>query len=79
MMTHHLLSACDLVVGRPAKRRKRRATLAGALREVNKVGAAVKAATIAPDGSVTLTFGEPDVADAPGNELDKWMAKRNAH
>jgi hypothetical protein len=71
MMTHHLLSACDLVVGRPAKRRKRRATLAGALAQATKAGAAVKAATIAPDGSVTLAFGQPGASDL--NEWDQEL------
>jgi hypothetical protein len=71
MMAHHLLSACDLVVGRPAKRRKRRASLAGALAQARKAGEPVRAATIAPDGSITIVLGQPGASDF--NEWDQEL------
>jgi hypothetical protein len=79
MMTHHLLSAVDLVVGAKPRWRSRKPSLAHALKEAEKAGRPVKVATITPDGSVSINFGAPDAPDASGNELDKWMAKRNAH
>lgn len=56
--------------------RQRKPTLASALREAKKVGASIAGATLAADGSVSLTFGE--AAKTNGNELDEWMAKHHA-
>jgi hypothetical protein len=50
-------------------------TLARALTQAKKAGLDVAGATVAPDGSVALAFGE---IKTPGNELDKWIAK-HAH
>jgi hypothetical protein len=54
--------------------RRRKPTLAAALKQADKAGKAVAGATLAADGSVTLTFGAPATA-GQGNELDAWMAK----
>jgi hypothetical protein len=68
------LRAADLIVGEeaqplPKKRRKpRRPSIAGALAQARKVGATVKAATIAVDGSVTVMFGPPE----PIADLNPW-------
>jgi hypothetical protein len=60
----------------PRKRRKRRPSLTRELSAARKADANVVGATIAADGSVSLTFGEP--AKTPSNELDEWIAK-HAH
>ena len=60
---------------RERKRRKRKPTLARALREAAKAGVNVAGATI-EDGKVSLTFGEAQPEQT--NDLDKWM-KRHAH
>jgi hypothetical protein len=71
------LQAADLIVGEeaqplPKKRRKpRRPTLAGALTQASKAGVAVKAATIAPDGSITIVPGQPGASDF--NEWDQEL------
>jgi hypothetical protein len=59
------------------KRRARRPTLAGALKQASKAGAKVRGATVAADGRVSLQFGEPQTEQM--NDLDKWMAKRYAN
>jgi hypothetical protein len=41
------------------KRRERKPTLAAALKQASKAGVDVKGATLAADGSVSLTFGKP--------------------
>jgi hypothetical protein len=57
----------------PRKRRLRKLTLARALGEAKKAGTNVAGATLAPDGSVSLMFGEP--AKRNGSDaLDQWMA-----
>jgi hypothetical protein len=63
---------------KPARRRReRRPTLAGALKQASKAGAKVRGATMAADGSVSLQFGEPQTEQT--NDLDKWMAKHHAN
>ena len=59
------------------KRRERKPTLAGALKQASKAGAKVRGATVAADGSVSLQFGEPQTEQT--NDLDKWMAKHHAN
>jgi hypothetical protein len=59
------------------KRRERKPTLAGALKQAGKAGAKVRGATVAADGSVSLQFGESQTDQT--NDLDKWMAKRYAN
>ena len=59
---------------RMPRRRRRKTTLASALKEARKAGAAVSAATI-EDGKVTLTFGEPTTSEKRGNDLDEWIVK----
>jgi hypothetical protein len=66
------VEGCDGLSTKPVRRRK--PTLAAALKQADKAGKAVAGATLAADGSVTLTFGAPATADQ-GNELDAWMAK----
>jgi imidazolonepropionase-like amidohydrolase len=60
----------------PKPKRKRKPTLARALRDAAKAGVNVAGATI-EDGRVSLTFGEAQAEQA--NDLDKWMAKRHAN
>jgi hypothetical protein len=59
------------------KRRERKPSLAGALKQASKAGAKVRGATMAADGSVSLQFGEPQTEQT--NDLDKWMAKHHAN
>jgi hypothetical protein len=59
------------------KRRERKPTLAGALKQAGKAGAKVRGATVEADGSVSLQFGESQTDQT--NDLDKWMAKRYAN
>ena len=67
------LHAADLIVGqKPAKRRRpRRPTIAGVLAQTSKAGVAVMAATIAPDGSITIVPGQPGASDF--NEWDQEL------
>ena len=67
---HYVLPG-DIDCGQRKKktRRARRPTLASALRQARKVGASVSGATISADGSVTITFGQPTVAESE-NEWD---------
>jgi hypothetical protein len=55
----------------------RKPSLIRAVKQARKLNKTVSGATMATDGSVTLTFGEP--APAQQNVLDNWLAKRNAH
>jgi hypothetical protein len=55
-------------------RRRRRLTVARAIREVQKAGASIARVEIEPDGRITLTFGERTTPKS-NNELDDWMAK----
>ena len=48
----------------PRKRRERKPTLAGALKQASKAGAKVRGATMAADGSVSLQFGEAEPSEA---------------
>jgi hypothetical protein len=60
----------------PTRRRKRRGlSLARAIRQARKAGVDV---TVAPDGTITLRFGEQTTTSTTANELDQWMAK-HAH
>lgn len=61
----------------PKAPRRRRPTLARALKEANKAGKPVKGAVLGPDGTIELKFGEPGTE--PPNDLDKWIAKRHAN
>jgi hypothetical protein len=70
------LRAADLIVGEeaqplPKKRRKpRRPTIAGALAQVTRAGVAVKAVSIAPDGTITIVPGQPGASEF-NNEWDE--------
>ena len=61
----------------PPRRRRRKPTLGDAIRQAKKEGVNVSAATVTPDGSVSLTFGEAQPKSE--TDLDKWLAKHNAH
>jgi septal ring factor EnvC (AmiA/AmiB activator) len=61
----------ELKTAEPAKR-KRKVSLANAIKQAKKAGEAVAGATIAADGSVALTFGQSDAAKANGNGENPW-------
>jgi len=55
----------------PRKPRKpRKPTLSAALEQADKAGKAVRSATVAPDGAVSLAFGEPEPTEAD----NPWLA-----
>jgi hypothetical protein len=60
------------------RRRKRKVTLAAALKEASKAGKHVVGSVI-EDGKVTLTFGEQEAGDAAADELNKWRKRRAGH
>jgi hypothetical protein len=63
------------------RQRQRKPTLASALKQANKAGAAVSGATLAPDGSVSLTFGEGHRSNGPDDldrELEEFEARHEA-
>jgi hypothetical protein len=51
-------------------RRERKLTLAGALKQASKAGVKVRGATVATDGSVSLTFGE--AVSGNGASANPW-------
>jgi hypothetical protein len=69
-VVHHLIPA-DLVVGVKPARPHKRATLGGALRQAAKAGADVSGATLAADGSVSLTFVSGARVNG-GDEANPW-------
>jgi hypothetical protein len=73
-MTVHHLVALDLVTGekpaKPPKRRMRRPTITSEVAQATKAGIPVKSASKAPDGTVTLTFGQPDAPTK--NDVNEW-------
>jgi hypothetical protein len=58
------------------RRRERRPTLAAALKQASKAGVDVKGATLAADGSVSLTFGE--ARTEPKSETDRELEEFEA-
>jgi hypothetical protein len=68
--------------GKEPTRRQRRPTLKAALEAAQKVGKAVRSATVDPDGKITITFGEP-AAETASDDWDKKLAeeelKRGKH
>jgi len=58
------------------RRRERKPTLAGALKQASKAGAKVSGATVAADGSVSLQFGE--ARTEPKSETDRELAEFEA-
>jgi len=74
--------ADELVVGKSEIRspppRRRKPSLATAKRQADKANLKVTAATFAPDGQLTLQFGDPadEKQQTNKNSLDQWMAKR---
>jgi len=55
----------------PRSRRRRRPTLASTIKQARKLGMQPAAATVRPDGTVTLEFGQrPALHDAASNEWD---------
>jgi len=72
--THHHFVAASLAAGAAnVRRRQRKPTLAGALKQAKKAGVNVSGATI-EDGKVSLTFGEDE--EARVTPLERWRAKR---
>jgi hypothetical protein len=67
----HTQAICD--AWRKGKRRSRRPTLAAALRQASRAGAKVSGATMAPDGSVSLQFGEGNGANETPEDLRKLI------
>lgn len=67
------VGCAELGRGTERKRRARRPTLAAALKQANKAGIDVKGATLAADGSVSLTFGNTvsgnGASDNPWDEV----------
>jgi hypothetical protein len=58
-------------VDRPrAKRRKRKPMLSAALKQADQAGKAVRSATVAPDGTVSIAFGEPEPTETSNPWLD---------
>ena len=81
MSEQHHLQAASLACGEstaPAKPapRKRRVTLASAMKQVSKAGVAVARYEIDPAGGISIITGTND--SEPQNDLDKWIAK-HAH
>jgi hypothetical protein len=58
--------------------RKRKVTLAAALKAAAKVGRNVSGAVI-EDGKIELKFGEPGAGDDAADELSKWRKRRASH
>jgi hypothetical protein len=56
-------------VDRP-KRRKRKPMLSAALKQADQAGKAVRSATVAPDGTVSIAFGEPEPTETSNPWLD---------
>jgi hypothetical protein len=56
-------------------KRKRKPTLAAALKQANKQGVKVSAATITAD-EITLKFSEPNSEERTVTALEQWRAKR---
>jgi hypothetical protein len=48
----------------------RKPTLSAALKQADKAGKAVRTATVAPDGTVSIAFGEPEPTEASNPWLD---------
>ncbi len=68
-----------IVAVSPQKRRERKPTLATQLKQASKAGVAVKSATVAADGSVTLSFGDPSPrSDSLENPWDEVL-RREPH
>jgi septal ring factor EnvC (AmiA/AmiB activator) len=61
----------ELKTAKPAGR-KRKMSLSDAIKQAKKAGEAVAGATLAADGSVSLTFGQPDATKANGNGDNPW-------
>jgi hypothetical protein len=68
MTVHHLIAA-PLTAGRK-RSRKRRMTLARALRQADKAAVPVQAATLNADGSVRLELGDDGQNHRRHNEWD---------
>jgi hypothetical protein len=59
---------------KPKRTRKRRMTLARAMRQASEADVAVSGVTVNADGSVTMMLGE--AANGPGNGLNEWDTVR---
>ena len=66
------------VVGPPDKpaRRKRKPTLAAALKQATKAGLPVRRARIEPDGSIEIDVGEPEPTEASNPWLSDLKATK---
>jgi hypothetical protein len=77
MAVHHL-TALSLSIGGgsaakpPRRRRGRRPRLADQLNQAKAAGVSVAAATVAPDGTVSLTFGQPAEVKGNGRDKNEW-------
>ena len=56
-------------------RKQRRASLTGAIRAAKAAGMTVSGATMAPDGSIVLTFGDGSTATSNDNPWDKVLRR----
>ena len=63
----------DEIAPEPKRQRKRKPSLAAALRQAAATGVTVNGATVKPDGSVALTFGERDDTATNGNPWDEVL------
>jgi uncharacterized protein GlcG (DUF336 family) len=55
--------------------RRRRPTLAAALKAAQKAGRTVRTAVVEPDGKVTLTFGDDTSVESGTNEWDEALKR----
>jgi hypothetical protein len=58
------------------RRAPRKPTLAAVMKQVAKAGVEAARYEVEPDGKIVVVTGKPE---AEQNDLDKWMAKHNAH
>jgi hypothetical protein len=56
------------------RRRHRKPSLAAAIKQARAAGVDVQGATLAPDGSISLQFGEPATPAAKVNPWDEVLS-----
>jgi hypothetical protein len=66
------LEPWDFVPDKKRRKRIRKPTLASALKAADKAGKAVAGATIKPDGSVALEFGNADAPICQAHNANPW-------
>jgi hypothetical protein len=74
--TPPILDTTSAEATKPKRTRKRRITLGRAMRQASEAGLAVSGATLAADGSLSLTFGETPAAGSidDHNEWDEVLS-----